>query len=215
MGQSMECILCKQRGGKRYCLAVRGYICTLCCGAEREVSIDCPFECTYLQEAYRNEEQRAKPPEKPAYAEHDVPEGFVEEHNELIARLAVTLLESAREGSGIRDDDLRAVLDALIRTYQTLSSGLVYETLPDGAMRVEIYRKIQALVQEWRRRESQATGIATLRDGDVFRALVFLGRVAQLHCNRRPRGKSFLAFLRRAFPAAVARQQQNVIVPGQ
>lgn len=210
----MECVLCKQRNGKRYCPGVRGYICTICCGTEREVSIDCPFDCPHLQEAYRNEQQRARRPQKPAYPEQEMPEHFVEEHNALIAGLALTLLDNAPEGSGIRDDDLRAVLDSLIRTYQTLSSGLVYETLPDGPMRVNIYRKLQEFVQQWRSRESEQTGMTSLRDGDVLRSLVFLARAAQIHGNHRPRGRSFVAFLRRALPTAVARQQQNVILPG-
>ncbi len=210
----MECTLCKQRSGKRYCPGVRGYICTLCCGTEREVSIDCPFECVHLQEAYRNEQQRAEPPEKVAYSENELPEGFVQEHQTFIGAMAVNLLGSATERPGTIDDDLRAVLDSLIRTYQTISSGLVYETLPDGPARVETYRRIQAFVQDWRKQESERTGISVLRDGEVLRSLVFLGRLAQVHDNHRSRGKSFLAFLRRTFPAAVARQQQNLIVPG-
>jgi hypothetical protein len=213
MNSSMQCPLCKERSGKRHCPGARAYICTLCCGREREVSIDCPYECPHLQDAYRNEGLRAEPPEKLVFSEHEVSDAFLDEQAPFIAGLTLTLLDYARDGSGVHDDDLRAVIDSLVRTYQTLASGLVYETLPDGQLRVDLYRRIQQFVQDWRRRQSEQAGITTPRDGDVLRSLVFLARTAQGRQNNRPRGRSFLAFLRRAFPAA-ARQHQNLIVPG-
>lgn len=36
-------------------------ICAICCGAEREVSIDCPSDCRYLLEARRYEAEHRKP----------------------------------------------------------------------------------------------------------------------------------------------------------
>ena len=213
MNSSMQCPLCKERSGKRHCPGVRAYICALCCGREREVSIDCPYECPHLRDAYRNEELRAEPPEKPAFPEHEVSDAFLDEHAPFITGLALTLLDYAQDGSGVRDDDLRAVIDSQVRTYQTLASGLVYETLPDGPLRVGLYRRIQQFVEDWRKNQSQQTGIATLRDGDVLRSLVFLARTGQRLPANRPRGRSFLAFLRRAFPAA-ARQHHNLVVPG-
>ena len=42
------------------------------------------------------------------------------------------LLHRAMRDRGTVDADLRGVLEAMIRTSETLSSGLIYETLPQG-----------------------------------------------------------------------------------
>jgi len=210
----MKCFLCQQRTGKRFCPGVKGYICAQCCGQAREVSIECPFECPYLQEAYRYEPQRAAPPAELAYKNHEVPDEFVREHQPFIAAIAMRLLQSASSQSLV-DADLRAILDAMVRTWETTSSGLIYETVPENLPRVAIYRDAQKFIENYRKEETERKGMTTLRDGDVLRALVFLGRVAQAHDNRRPRGKSLLAFLRRTFPRiATDRQAPSLIVPG-
>lgn len=210
----MKCLLCQQRNGKRHCPGVRGYICPLCCGQEREVSIECPFECVYLQEAHRYELARAEPATELPYAAHQIPDDFLQEKEPFIGGLAVTLLQSALDTQSMVDTDLRAALDALIRTCETLSSGLFYETLPEGPARVNLYREMQNFVEKWREEELRRTGMTMTRDADVLRSLVFLGRLAQAHDNRRPRGKSFLALLRRLYPQAVARHSQSVVIPG-
>ena len=210
----MKCVLCHQRSGKRYCPAVRGYICPPCCGREREVSIECPFDCVYLQEAHRYELERAEPPTQLPYAAHDVPRDFLHEKEPFIGGLSHWLMRSALNNPGVVDADLRTTLDALIRTYETLSSGLVYETLPEGPLRVNLYRELQKFVEDWRKQESQRTGLEAIRDGDVLRSLVFLGRLAQAHDNHRPRGKAFVSFLRRVFPETTTQQSQRLIIAG-
>ena len=56
----MSCALCKLRKEKRFCPAVHDKICPVCCGQEREVSLDCPSECVYLQEARKHERRGLK-----------------------------------------------------------------------------------------------------------------------------------------------------------
>ena len=51
----MACALCETRRPRRFCPGVRGDICTLCCGSEREVSVACPLDCEYLREAHKHE----------------------------------------------------------------------------------------------------------------------------------------------------------------
>src|SRR5438128_10959049 len=43
------CASCSHRQGKRYCPAVGGRICAVCCGTKREIEIDCPSSCSYLK----------------------------------------------------------------------------------------------------------------------------------------------------------------------
>ena len=51
----MPCAICQIRRPRRFCPGVRGDICSLCCGTEREVTVNCPLDCEYLQEARKHE----------------------------------------------------------------------------------------------------------------------------------------------------------------
>jgi len=54
----LSCALCHTRKEKRFCPAIHDRICAVCCGKEREVTLDCPSECPYLQQARRHEKPR-------------------------------------------------------------------------------------------------------------------------------------------------------------
>lgn len=43
-----KCLYCHERKGKRPCPALRGAICSQCCGTHRVVSIACHSDCVYL-----------------------------------------------------------------------------------------------------------------------------------------------------------------------
>src|SRR5262252_3527591 len=53
--KEMACVICETRRPKRFCPGVRGDICAICCGTEREVSVECPLECEYLIESRRHD----------------------------------------------------------------------------------------------------------------------------------------------------------------
>jgi len=53
-----KCSKCKQRIGKRHCLALGDRLCSLCCGTLREKEIHCPSNCTYLVKHKPYQEQR-------------------------------------------------------------------------------------------------------------------------------------------------------------
>ncbi len=42
------CPICGKRRPERFCPAKGEKICAVCCGKEREVTLDCPADCTYL-----------------------------------------------------------------------------------------------------------------------------------------------------------------------
>ena len=44
----MVCPICNKRKVKRLCPARAESICSICCGEQREVTIDCPTDCVYL-----------------------------------------------------------------------------------------------------------------------------------------------------------------------
>ena len=58
MVEGQPCAICHTRRPRRYCPGVRGHICPVCCGTERENTVSCPLDCPYLREARVREKER-------------------------------------------------------------------------------------------------------------------------------------------------------------
>ncbi len=226
------CPICARRRGKRFCpglaagpatggagrWAGRGKsetICAPCCGEQREVTIDCPSHCTYLQAAHRYEAERPKRPTEMPFPKVEIEEEFVEEKQPLLASLGLAILRLARERSDLRDLDVLAALEALAQSYQTLESGIYYEQTPSAPAAQALAAALKQFLAEYSQEQQQRLG-ASLRPGDVLRALVFLRRLGQLETNGRPLSRRYLAFFERQLPAAAATPPPpRIILPGQ
>src|SRR5262245_3057576 len=172
----MACAICETRRPRRFCPGVRGDICSICCGTEREVSVDCPFECEYLQEARRREKPVEIDPAKVPNLDIKVTEKFVQEHTDLATFLGQALANAAFQTPGAVDFDVREALDSLVRTYRTLQSGVHYETVPQNPIAANVHRGVQAAIEEFRQREQEQAGMVRTRDADILGLLVFLQR---------------------------------------
>jgi hypothetical protein len=201
----MKCKICDTRKPRRYCLGVGGDICSMCCGAQREVTVDCPLDCPYLVEARLHEKPAPLNPENVPNQDVQVTEQFLREHEPLLIFLGARLLEAALATSGAVDSDVREALGSLIRTYRTLQSGLYYETRPTNPIADRIHQKAQEAIDALRKElaEKNATPI---RDVEILGTLVFLERVELHQNNGRPRGRAFMDYLRGYFPQAQAGQ---------
>jgi len=191
----MVCAICQVRRPKRFCPGVRGDICTICCGTEREVTVACPLNCEYLQDARRHEKPVLNIDHLPN-RDIKISENFLHEHGELIAFLGAALRESALKTPGVADFEVRDALEALIRTYRTLQSGIYYETRPEHSLAGGIFRDLQSGLTDFRARERQQRGLAKTRDSDVLGALVFFQRLELHRNNGRPKGRAFIDTLR-------------------
>lgn len=197
---SVPCKLCEKKRAKRHCPGVGGEICPSCCGAERENTIDCPLDCLYLREARLHE----RPPDLSAMGElpnADIPlnEDFIRAQEPLIMWLTAAVMRGIESGKAV-DGDAREALEALIKTYRTLESGLIYETRPANPYAAGIQEAMKASIEELRKGLAEKTGMQTLRDADLLGALVFLQRLELQHNNGRRRGRAFFDFLRGHFP---------------
>ena len=97
------------------------------------------------------------------------------------------------------DSDVRAALDALIRTHRTLQSGLYYETRPDNLLAAGLQQKTQEAIEKLREDLSEKAS-RPIRDAEILGILVFLDRIAVHQDNGRPRGRAFIDYLRDIFP---------------
>jgi hypothetical protein len=192
----MACAICRTRKPRRFCPGVNGDICTLCCGAEREVTVDCPLDCPYLQEARKHEHPEPVNPDEIPNKDIQVTEEFLAEHELLLVGAMQSLMRASFDTPGAVDRDVRDALDALVRTQRTLQSGVYYESRPVNALADRIFGATQTGLEAFRTSETEKFGMSRTRDSDVLVVLVFLQRLELDRNNGRARGRAFLDSLR-------------------
>jgi len=188
---------------------VHGKICPQCCGEQREVTLDCPSGCPYLQQAREHaKEHNERPGERDREAlfpEVEITEQFLYEREELILGLSFALAKIARADRSLTDRDLIAAVSSLAKSYQTLAnSSLIYEpataNVAHQSIVRDIAREVETMVREFREAERQHIGHTRLRDSDVLKALVFLLRMSLGRTSGRPKSRAFVDFLFAQFP---------------
>jgi hypothetical protein len=189
-------VLCKIRKPRRQCPGVHGDICSICCGTEREQSIDCPLDCSYLQDAHEHERPPELDPATLPNQDIEVTEEFLHANEIVMAFLALSIFEGTLQSPEATDWDVRQALEALVKTYRTLQSGLYYETLPVNVFAAAIVTAVQTKLADIKKREMEETGVSTIRDATILGVLVFLQRLEYSHNNGRKRSRAFLDFLR-------------------
>ena len=191
----MHCAICGVRKPRRYCPALRGEICSICCGTEREQSVDCPLDCDWLQEAHRHEKPAALDTTKLPNKDIKVDRDFVYGNEALLATVATAIYDAARESRECTDYDVREALEALVKTYRTLNAGLYYETLPVNPFAAKVVSSVQRALGELKEEETEEAGFSKIRDATVLKALVFLQHVEYAHNNGRRRCRAFIGFV--------------------
>ena len=199
----MSCAICEKRKEKRFCPAIHGRICPQCCGEQREVTLDCPSDCVYLQQAREHEKPRSMRDLNPAdlFVQVEVEDQFLYQHEHLLMGLTFALSKSVRADRSLNDTDLIAALTSLTKTWETLvNSGLHYESPIASPAQQAVAAEVQNMVKEYREAEQKHAGYAQLRDSEVLRALVFLVRMAHGRTSGRPKSRAFVGFLLAQFP---------------
>jgi len=212
----VSCSICEKRKAVRFCPAKGEKICAVCCGTEREVTLDCPADCPYLLAAHRYEDEHSKPnASEIPFSDVSFSSDVIYERQPVLSGLAFTILKSADSQPALTDLDALAALRALAEAYKTLLTGIYYEKPPDASLPRALYAALVQFLQQARQKDTQRTGFTGLRDSEVFYLLVFLLRVGTLRTNGRPRTRRFLGFLRTQFTKSpeLAREEPRIIVP--
>jgi hypothetical protein len=191
------------RKEKRFCPAVHGRICAQCCGEQREVTLDCPSDCPYLQQAREHEKGNGleQVDRTTLFPEVEIPEQFLYEREHLILGLSFALAKSARANRALSDRDLITALSSSAKSLETLvNSSLIYEQPTTNIAQQAIAAEIQNMVKEFREAEEEHLGYTRLRDSEVLKALVFLLRMGLGRTSGRPKSRAFIDFLFAQFP---------------
>lgn len=218
----MSCAICEIRKEKRFCAAVHGRICPQCCGEQREVTLDCPSDCPYLQQAREHEKPRSADRIDPAglFLQIAVSDQFMYEKEHLLLGLTYALYQAARADRSLNDRDLIATLSVLCTSYERrVNSGLHYEQPLTSDAQRRAAAEVENMVKEYREAEQQHVGYSSLRDSEVLKALVFLIRLAHGRTSGRPKSRALVEYLFAQFPekdAAVLTPQEagsRIILP--
>ncbi len=211
MSETILCKLCGKRRARRRCPAVQGDICAICCGTEREVSLSCPLECEFLQEAHRREKPVLVDEKEVSDADVAVTEEFLREHEELLLFCMVSLVHAALRTASATDADALEALGALIKTYRTAESGLLYETRPVNTIAASVQRALAESLADYQKIRAERESLH-FRNAEILAVLVFLRRMGQQNLNGRPRGRMYLDLLKQMTPATASDERAPGII---
>ena len=197
--------------GKRHCPAKSATICSVCCGTKREVEIDCPSDCVHLRKGRSYEAERGTP-QGPVPSNRRFDERFFYQNAPLIATFAESVLEERADTPSMVDGDASDAFAALVATLKTLSTGLYYETLPEGLVATALFRRMKSLLDDLMEPPLEPDRRA-LRVSEAQEVLDFMIQTSDFHSNGRPKSRQYLDWLRTMVPEAAEQDQSRLIVP--
>jgi hypothetical protein len=206
------CPLCSARPGKRYCPAKQTQICAVCCGTKREIEIDCPSSCSYLKASreYEADKPIVEPELVAKIRQYD--NTFVERYQHVMAAINRSVVEERAGSPWLVDKDVIEVYKALAATMRTLSSGIYYESVPEGNVRLALFRRLKALIDELM--QPDPTGEhRVLKASEAVSVLDFVTFAAQLNSSPRPRSRRYLDWISETFGYQPQPQSSGLIIP--
>lgn len=213
--EELICPICNKHKAKRFCPAKGEMICAVCCGTEREVTIDCPSDCTYLIAGRRHDAERHEPDwQKAPFPDQHIPHAVFEANELLFSRLVYVICVFAAENPALVDADILAAATAAAETYQTLASGILYENPPSYRLQLELYGKLRQAVED-HKKETPAgiAAIRSVRDSEMRDFMVLFAQIASIRSNGRPKGRAFLDSMRSQFkPGTFDRREPKIIL---
>lgn len=106
------------------------------------------------------------------------------------------------------------VYKALNATMKTLSSGIYYESLPDGAVRLSLFRRLKTLLDQLMQPDAHADR-NVLKVSEIVDVLDFLTVACQMNSSVRPRSRRYLDWLsqRAGRTDAATERSSGLIIP--
>jgi hypothetical protein len=194
------CTICETRKAKRYCTSRGEDICSQCCATEREVSINCPFSCSYLRESRIHEKRQLNEAEMP-HPDVQIDAEFIQRAELVLMVLAGMFNRALTPVPNATDADAREALEALVASFRAAVAGQPEEVLPQGEVAAGIVARFRESVGEFFKELQNRDG-GVFADTAILGVLVFMARVAFGHNNGRPHCRAYVHYLRETFPEA-------------
>jgi hypothetical protein len=214
MTERQLCPICAKRRPERFCPAKGEKICAPCCGREREVTLDCPPDCSYLIAAHRYEQEHRKPLTEIPFPGVEFSSRFIYDRESFVSGLAFTISQFAAKHPDLTDGQTLEAIQTLGETYRTLISGIYYEKPPSMHPAAGLYSALASFIQDYKKKENEQAVFSVLKDSEIFYALVFLVRLIRNWTNGRPRARIYLQFLSGQFaPQDLQPEPSRIIAP--
>ena len=192
----MVCPICDNRKAKRFCPARAETICSICCGTEREVTLDCPSDCPYLVSSRPYDFQRRVQDRKQLpFPDIQISSSFLGKNQPLLTKLGYAICLFARDHFPLVDSDVIECTKALAETHRTLESGLYYEQPPQSSVQRELYAHLGASLQEFEQERTRHQVVIGNRHHDTGQMFIFLTQLGSFRTNGRPKSRAYIDFL--------------------
>lgn len=137
---------------------------------------------------------------------------FVSKYALVLQALGEAVAGERVRSPWIVDSDVSEVYKALAATMKTLSTGIYYETLPEGPARIALFRAIKAQLD--RLMESSEFQGRMLRVSEVLDIVDFLILSVDAHSSGRPRSRQYLDWISTiAGVAPPPAESSRIIIP--
>ena len=195
MSDKKLCHLCERRAPRRSCPALDRDICAICCGTEREQSIGCPFDCEHLRDARYHEKLPDFDPKSLPNPEFELTESFMNAQQELALVTGRMLFVAAMETEGVVDADLRDALAALVTSFKSANSGLIYDARPANTIAAAVADRFREELDKFREVVAEKAPAHPVLDKDLLGVMVFWQRTEYQRSNGRRKGRAFMESL--------------------
>jgi hypothetical protein len=159
------------------------------------------------------ESEKPIPDPQVAAKAHQFGPDFVAQHHVLLDILTVAVIEERTNSAWLVDNDVIEVLKALRATLKTLSSGIYYETMPEGPIRQALFRRLKEIFDQLMQAEPAADR-HVLKVSEAMDVVDFLTLVALANSSIRPKSRRYLDWIAERFGSRMqAQQPSGLIIP--
>ena len=158
------------------------------------MEIDCPSSCIHLKASRSYAAEKQIPDPQLAAKIHKYDEKFLHDFSPILDAVSKSVVEERLTSPWLVDRDVIEVYKSLHTTMKTLASGIYYESLPDGPVRISLFRRLKTLIDELMQPDPSADH-GVLKVSEALDVLDFLTFVAQMNSSVRPRSRGYLDWL--------------------
>ena len=140
-------------------------------------------------------------------------DNFIHRYSPVLDTISRAVVEERLNSPWLVDNDVIEVYKSLSATMKTLSSGIYYESLPDGPARISLFRRLKSLLDQLMQPAEDADR-QSLKVSEALDVLDFLTFAVQANSSVRPKSRRHLDWLSSmAGVAPSAEQSSGLILP--
>jgi len=140
------------------------------------------------------ENDRRIPDPELAAAAQKFDKSFIYHHTQLLNTVCLAICEERAVSPWLVDTDVIEVFKDLAKTMKTLSSGIYYDSLPEGVSRISLFQRLKQLFDGFMIPQPQNMD-QSLTVSAAIDVLTFLTYIATVNSNSRPRSRQYLDIL--------------------